>query len=200
SAVAVAAGVENERHDGGQAGGERCAEGNAGFFRIAHGFDEERVRACFRQRARLRGEGIGERGGVDIAGGQQLAAGPDGGHHARPPVRRDIATPARLMAARSGSGRLTGLARKVLVRITRLPASQYAAATSSTNSGWLRFHGSGDSPGGSPRCCSSVPQAPSAISGPAESQAARRLIRGPPSTTPRSLPDAFPWFPGSPST
>ena len=60
------------------------------------------------------------------------------------------------------------LAPKVLVRITWLPASTYARATSSTFSGWVRFQASGQAPSGSPRCWSWVPQAPSVTTGPAD--------------------------------
>src|SRR5215469_5052330 len=89
---------------------------------------------------------------------------------ARPPAaRREIAAPARLMAKVSASkpysASETRLPRKVLVRMTRLPASTYERATSATASGRVRFQASGQAPSASPRRCSSVPQAPSVSTG-----------------------------------
>ena len=82
----------------------------------------------------------------------------------------DSSAPRRLIAtARSPwpwADSATGLPRKVLVRMTLLPASTYDRATASTSAGRVRFQTSAGSPIASPRFWNSVPQAPSVMTGP----------------------------------
>ena len=135
------------------------------FGQIGHGFDDDAVRP-----------GVGDRAGP---GRQKRPAnrprctwpiisitplGPiEAKTVARPAAaRREISTPRRLISAtrsaRPCRARMKRLAPKVFVRMTWLPASTYARATSSTASGCVRFQASGQVPSGMPRCWSSVPR------------------------------------------
>src|SRR5271166_800264 len=76
----------------------------------------------------------------------------------------DSSAPRRLIATTWSSwpwaDSATGLPRKVLVRMTMLPASTYDRATASTSAGRVKFQTSAGSPSASPRLWNSVPPAP----------------------------------------
>ena len=82
-AVFVFAGVEGERGDYGQAGEECCCYGEACFFNIAHGLDEECIGAGGGERCGLRGKGGGDLVGGDLAGEEDFSGGTDGGEDQR---------------------------------------------------------------------------------------------------------------------
>ena len=91
----------------------------------------------------------------------------------------EISTAARLIASKSAAElacMAIAWARKLLVRITWLPASTYVRATSSTCSGCVRFHVSGRAPTGNPRACNCVPHAPSLMRTPSFNQSPRPCI------------------------
>ena len=96
-------------------------------FNIAHGLDEECIGAGGGERCGLRGKGGGDLVGGDSPERRIFPVGPmEAKTSAGRAARREISTPARLMASRSVADVdciATALARKVLVGMTWLPAS-----------------------------------------------------------------------------
>ena len=125
------AGVEGEGSDDGQAGAPGRGHGQACLLDIAHGFNQQGVRARRGQRTSLRGKGRGNLLAVDLAGEQHFARGTDGGKDqrlARSAARERDAGAIDGVQIGIGDGvkdacMAMALARKVLVRMTWLPAS-----------------------------------------------------------------------------